>query len=137
MDSDLELLRECFAEWGRGDFTRDEMFDPEAEFIVGGVEARTYRGREGVRQGWFDFLGAWEGFRAEAREFLEAADAGTYLVLVHLSGRGRESSVPISGEGANLVTLRDGLIVRFELFWGRDEAFEAAGLPGPPAAGQL
>jgi ketosteroid isomerase-like protein len=45
-----------------------------------------------------------------------------------LSGRGKESGVPIEADAANLVTIVDGKIVRFELFMERDRAFEVAGI---------
>jgi hypothetical protein len=104
------------------------MFTADAEFVVAGPEPRTYVGREGVRQGWFDFLSAWENFRTEALEILDGAQPGTYVVLVRLSARGKESSVPIDAQGANTVVMRDGSIAHFEMFWDRDAAFAAAGL---------
>jgi ketosteroid isomerase-like protein len=125
---DFELLREAFGEWGRGEFTRVDMFQPDAELVIAGPDPRSYHGREGVRQGWLDFLSAWNDFRAEAREIVVGATAGTYLVLLHLSGRGKESSVPTEAEGANVVLMRDGKIARFEMFWDLDDARSAAGL---------
>jgi ketosteroid isomerase-like protein len=131
-DRDLELLRAAYADWARGDFTRGDMWDPEVEFVVAGVESRTYVGPEGVREGWFDFLSAWEDFRVEGVEFIPAAQEDLYVVLCHLSGRGKESNLPIDAETANTVVVRNGKIVRFELFWDRQEALEAAGLAGGP-----
>jgi len=128
-ERDVRLLRDAYARWGRGDFTDADIWHPEVQFVITGVEARTYTGPQGVKVGWYDFLGAWEGFRVEGVEYLEATREGTYLVLTHLSGRGRESSVPIEAETANVVTMRDGRIGRFELFWDRGEAYDAAGLP--------
>jgi ketosteroid isomerase-like protein len=128
-ERDLDLLRDAYADWARGDFSRIDMWDPEVEFIVAGVESRTYTGPDGVREGWFDFLAAWDDFRVEGVDFFEAAGDDTYVVLCHLSGRGKESDVPIEAETANLIVVRDGRIVRFELFWDRGDALEAAGLP--------
>jgi hypothetical protein len=54
-DQDLEMLRDAYSGWARGDFSRVEMWDPGVEFVVAGVESRTYIGPEGVREGWFDF----------------------------------------------------------------------------------
>jgi ketosteroid isomerase-like protein len=127
-ERDLELLRGAYAEWGRGDFTHDYMWDPETQFIISGVEQRTYVGPGGVKEGWFDFLGAWEDFRVEGVDFIEGKPNDTYLVLVHLRGRGKGSRVPTEADTANVAVVRDGKIVRFELFWERDAALEAAGL---------
>ena len=42
--------------------------------------------------------------------------------------RGKESGVPIEHEIGDLFTLRDGKIVRYDSYWNRAEALEAAGL---------
>ena len=131
-ERDLQLLRDAYADWGRGDFSRPYMWDPKVEFVVAGVESRTYTGPEGVREGWFDFLSAWKDFRVEGVEFIPAAREDLYVVLCHLSGRGQESDLPIDAETANTVVVRNGKIVRFELFWDRQEALEAAGVAGDP-----
>jgi ketosteroid isomerase-like protein len=127
-ERDLEVLRAAYADWARGDFTRGDMWDPRVEFVVAGVESRTYTGPEGVREGWFDFLSAWDDFLVEGVEYIDTPQDDTYLVFTHLSGRGKESNVPIDADTANTVVMRNGKIVRFELFWDRDEALEAAGL---------
>jgi ketosteroid isomerase-like protein len=128
-ERDLEVLRDAYSGWARGDFSEARMWDPEVEFITAGVEPGTYSGPDGVRQGWFDFLSAWDDFRVEGVQFIEASRDDTYLVLCHLSGRGKESNLPIEAETANVIVVRNGKIVRFELFWDRDEALEAAGFP--------
>ena len=66
--------------------------------------------------------------RSESEEILPAAAEGTYLVMVRLHARGKESNAPTEAEGANLVAIRDGKITRFEMFWDRDAALQAAGL---------
>jgi ketosteroid isomerase-like protein len=125
--SDLELLKRAFTAWGRGDFTNADFFAPDIEFVTAGIDERTYLGHEGVREGWYDFLSAWRDFRVEAEEIVDIGD-GRYLVFVRLVGRGKESSVPIEAEVANIITMRDGRIARQEQYWDRDEARRAAGL---------
>jgi ketosteroid isomerase-like protein len=125
---DLELLRAAYGEWARGDFSRADMWDQEVEFVIAGVESRTYTGPEGVREGWFDFLSAWDHFKVEGVDYFEGAQDDTYVVFCHLTGRGRESNLPIGAETANVIIVRNGKIVRFELFWSRDDALRAAGL---------
>jgi ketosteroid isomerase-like protein len=125
---DMEVLNAAYAEWAQGEFKRADMFTADAEFVVSGPDPRTYVGPEGVGRGWFDFLSAWDDFRTEAVEILEGSEKGTYVVLVHLRARGKESSVPIDAEAANTVVMRDGKIARFEMFWDRSAALEAAGL---------
>lgn len=130
-EHDLDVIRGAYSDWERGDFTRGDMWDPEVEFVVAGVESRTYIGPEGVREGWFDFLSAWDDFRVKGVDYFEGSAADTYVVFCHLSGTGKESSLPIDAETANVIVVRDEKIVRFELFWDRGEALAAGGL-GPP-----
>jgi ketosteroid isomerase-like protein len=125
---DEDTLRDAYEQWARGDFTSPEMFTTDAEFVVSGPEPRTYVGWKGVRDGWFDFLSVWDDFRTEAEEIIEAPGEGVYVVLLHLTARGKESSVPIDAEAANTLVMRDGKIARFEMFWDRDAAMRTVGL---------
>ena len=50
------------------------------------------------------------------------------LVLSRHTARGKQSGVPIEHEIGDLFALRDGRIVRFDSYWNRAEALEAAGL---------
>jgi ketosteroid isomerase-like protein len=107
------------------------MFDPDVEFVQGGIEPQTYRGPEGVTKGWFEWLSAWDDFRVEVREIIRGAEPDSYVILVHLTGRGKESGVPTESETANVVWMRDGKIRRMELHWDRQAALEAAAGEAP------
>ncbi len=50
------------------------------------------------------------------------------LALVVVRGEGEGGGVPVEVRAGHLVTLRDGLIVRWVLYADRDLAREAAGL---------
>jgi ketosteroid isomerase-like protein len=50
------------------------------------------------------------------------------LVVTANRARGRAGGVPIARQTAQLMTLRDGKIVRQDFFASRAEALEAAGL---------
>ena len=129
-DQNLAFLRDIYAAWALGDFTRGDIFDPDVEFMTGGLEPRLLHGPEGVVEGWFDFLSAWKDFRVELREIFPGAQPDSYVVYCHLSGRGKESGVPTESETANTIWIRNGKIVRMELHWDRESALESAGLPG-------
>jgi ketosteroid isomerase-like protein len=45
-----------------------------------------------------------------------------------MSGTGKQSSAAVTISTGHVVTLRDGRIVRFEIFLDRAEAWRAAGL---------
>jgi ketosteroid isomerase-like protein len=129
-DANVAFLRDVYAEWALGDFTRADMFDPDVEFVQSGIEPHTYHGPDGVTEGWFEWLSAWQDFRVKAEEIIPGAQPNSYVVFVHLSGRGKESGVPTESETANVIWLRDGRIRRMELHWDRDTALEAVGLDG-------
>jgi ketosteroid isomerase-like protein len=50
------------------------------------------------------------------------------LVLETQTARGRRSGAVISQEVGALLTLRGGRIVRWEYYWERSDALEAAGI---------
>ena len=127
-DPNVPLLRDPRGLGSRGLLTRNDMFDPEVEFVTDLPERRSYYGYEGARLAWFDFLSAWRDFTVEAEKILPAP-GDRYLIFVRLRGSGRGSQARTEGAAANLATLRDGRIVRFQLFFDpREEALVQAGL---------
>jgi ketosteroid isomerase-like protein len=71
------------------------------------------------------WLSGWEDWRAEADDFLEFGD--TVVVLASYYGRGKGSGVEIHQEGAHVFRLRDGKVVRLEIFASRKRAMESVG----------
>jgi ketosteroid isomerase-like protein len=116
-DPNVDVLKAVYADWARGDYSRGDFLDPDVEFVTDFPEQLTYHGPEGMGRGWNDWLSAWDDFTTEAEEIIPAGD-GRYVVLVRLRGLGKESGVPIEGLAANIVTMRDGKFVRFELRLG-------------------
>ena len=58
-----------------------------------------------------------------------AFDCGDEVLLfVRVRGQGSHTGIPLDVQIAQLVTLRDGKVVRVKVFPDRDEALEAAGL---------
>jgi ketosteroid isomerase-like protein len=81
------------------------------------------------------FVGSWAGARhiGEAETPLSAAfDLGDsrMLLIGHAEGRSPRSSVALANDWCFLWTLSAGRVSREELFFGRGEAFRAAGLEG-------
>jgi ketosteroid isomerase-like protein len=126
-DPNVEFLHDLYADWARGNFRRTDVFDPALVFVTDYPERATYYGLEGLREGWLGWLAAWDDFTTEAEEFISAGN-GCFLVVVHLTGRGKESGVPIDAHAFNVVKLVEGKIVRLELHMQREDALEAAGL---------
>ena len=84
---------------------------------------RVYVGREAVIKASRHYWGAFADYRVEADEVI---DAGQSVVLVVREiGRGKGSGVPVEEGHAQVWTLRDDRIIRWEIFSTRAEALEA------------
>ncbi len=70
--------------------------------------------------------GAFEDFRAEPEEFLDAGEE--VLVLVGMGGKGRESGLLIDQQIAHVWKIRDGQIVRVHAYQTWAEGLQAVGL---------
>jgi ketosteroid isomerase-like protein len=121
------LLRPIYEEWGRGNWRPNfEVYDPEMEWgwsdEFPGL-AGVYRDHRDPNPRLRDWLSGWEHWRAEAEDFLEFGD--TVVVLASYHGRGRGSGVEIHQEGAHVFELRDGKVVRLEIFASRDRAIRS------------
>jgi ketosteroid isomerase-like protein len=122
--NDLENLRGLYDDYGRGDLSRTDLFDPEIESIGVGAwpegpgEVRSREELSGAMRAW---LAAWERpLKVEAEEFIQSGNR--ILVLIRWKGRGKGSGVEMQAEGAHLWTFRDGLAIRFDVYRDREEA---------------
>jgi len=124
----VEIAREIYRDWERGDFSSVKWADPDIEFMLGsGADEAVHRGTAAIGQAWAEWLRAWDEFRVEAEKFLDLGD--DILVLVKFGGRGKTSGTPVEGLlGGNLLSFRNGKVVRLVTFTDRNEALEAAGL---------
>jgi ketosteroid isomerase-like protein len=85
-------------------------------------DAGVLEGPEAMRRYYQDWVDTFDGLRTEVEEVL--GEAGENLaVVLHVSGRGRESGVPVDARYYVLYTIREGLIVR-----GREYATPAEAL---------
>jgi ketosteroid isomerase-like protein len=127
-EENVEIAREIYRAWERGDFSSVEWADPDIEFMLGsGADEAVHRGTEAIGQAWAEWLRAWDEFRVDAHEFLDLGD--DVLVMVEFGGRAKKSGVPIEKMlGGNLLSFRNGKVVRLVTFTDRNDALEAAGL---------
>jgi ketosteroid isomerase-like protein len=127
---DLEVLREVYSRWERGDFTSWEAFaDDYVWKAVDALESGEYTGLAAVSASWRSWLQPWDGFSIKAEEVVAGSD-GRYVVMQLFRGTGKTSGVESEERSAAVVTMRDGLIARMEGFWDRDAALQAAGVEG-------
>ena len=121
----VEVVREIYRLWEGGDFSSSEWADPDIEFVSGaGPEEAVHRGIEAMAEAWREWLSAWEDFKVEPREFIEAGD--DVLVLTEFRGRGKASGISVDAmPGGSLLTFRDGKVVRLATYTDRAKALEA------------
>ena len=128
-----KVLTDLYESWNRGDWDAAlSMAHPEFERISIGPPGHLAdmedhsRGYEGWRRFMGQWLEAWEAFRLDPQEVIDFGDR--VLVLVQRTGRGRGSGVELNQLCADLFTLDGGWAVRYDDYWARDDALQAAGL---------
>jgi uncharacterized protein len=122
-----ELLRPIYEEWGRGNWRpRFDVYHPQMEWgwsdEFPGL-AGVYEDRRDPNPRLHAWLSGWEYWRAEAEQYLELGNHVVVLASYH--GRGKGSGVEIHQQGAHVFELRDGKVVRLEIFATREKAIES------------
>jgi|SRR5689334_13928623 len=89
--------------------------------------AGPHRGHDGIRSYTRRVMDAWSEFRVIPEKFLDLGEH--VLVLTRERGRGRASGIEVqSHPTAHLWTLDEGRVIRFQVFWDREEGLRAAGV---------
>jgi ketosteroid isomerase-like protein len=127
----VDLVRSIHAAWERGEYGSVEWAHPAIEYVIAdGPAPGSWRGLDGMAEGWRSALEAWEDYRVEVDEYRDLDDERV-LVLHRWSGRGKTSGLELGqmrNEGAALFHIRGGKVTRFVGYFNRDHALEAAGL---------
>ena len=99
---------------------------PEVEWSAP-EDGTIYRGRQGVRQRLEEWLASFDDYRYDVQRII---DCGGDEVLVEAceAGRGMMSGAEVRTTNYELLTFRDGMIVRIREFYDEGNALEAAGL---------
>ena len=84
------------------------------------------RGKPEVSRLMRSWVSTWEQFRFEAEEIIDAGDS--VVVVVHESGRGRTSGLPMENRYCQVWTFRDGRIVSGAIHRQKADALKAVGL---------
>jgi ketosteroid isomerase-like protein len=123
----VEVVRVGIEAWNAGDTDRAlSVFDPEIEFRSA-TERKTYRGLDGMARYREDVGAVIEDFHFEDTRFLDPGK-DRVVVLYRIVGRGAGSGVPVSREVGSVWQLRNGKILKGEIYLDQREALEAAGL---------
>jgi ketosteroid isomerase-like protein len=130
-EQNVEIVRSAYEALNRGDMVAwRNLVDPAVEFVdhnpTPDASGRLY-GRDALEQYLARFQGEFDAFRAEVMEFTPLGDRVVCAVIWRGTGKG--SSAAVEWHGAELVTVRDGQIVRGESgFPSKEAALKAAGL---------
>ena len=108
--------------------TMNALFHPDHEFLPRdvGLVGGGVRGAQGYRE-WLTSISEtmeWEGTLAGVTEI----DHERVLAVMPTKFRGRQSGAETEQRIAAVVTVREGMVVRTELFQSSEQALEAAGL---------
>jgi ketosteroid isomerase-like protein len=128
-EENVEIVRRMLEAYMSGDNEAAlAAFDPAVAFdwTVRPDGGAVFRGREGVAEAMRTWSGAFEDYRIEAEEIVDAGDC--VFVAIRDVGRGKGSGAVVEQRGYSLVTLRNGKIVHWQGFLSREKALEAAGL---------
>ena len=129
------LCAELASEGYTHEFEERLTDDALSRFLDAGIEwvpvshsvlaVENYRGFDGVRRFWGEFLSSWESYGVE---LLRVYDAGDQVaVVVRIVGRTHE--LEVDETQSSLLTVRDGRVVRVQSFADPEAARQAAGLP--------
>jgi ketosteroid isomerase-like protein len=126
--ANVDDVRAWFEAHARGDMEAVlELTHPEIEVrpaLVGGLEGRVYRGRDGLREFLEEVDAIWTAYRIELRELRDAGDS--VIALGHTWAEGRDGIV-LDDPGGWLLGMDDGMIRDFRTFNSWEETLEAAG----------
>ncbi len=85
-----------------------------------------HEGFDGFVAAWRDWTGAFERFRIEVDELIDAGD--NVVSLVRQIGVPRGTDAEVESQGAAVWMIRDGRLRRVEFHLDRDAALRAAGI---------
>ena len=136
MSENVELVRDLLDAFARRDHERAfDFYDPDIEWDARGVVtvtpdiAAVYRGHDGVRAYWRNWLSAWRDLTFEVEDVRSGDDDQVVALIAHQRQWGRHSGVETTVPPYGLVfTVRNAKVIRWRAFPSQKAALEAAGL---------
>jgi ketosteroid isomerase-like protein len=131
-DADVDLIRRMYRAWNSGNMAAlIDVFDSEVEVrpaLSAFLSSTVYRGHDGVATWYEETYEPWAKLHAEPQRFIDAGERT--VVVAALRARVPGGQVDLEGEIAQVVTVRDGKIVRLDGYEEPDAAFAAVGVSG-------
>jgi ketosteroid isomerase-like protein len=125
----VRVVRAAFDAYQRGDEPGMlELVSPEVVVtqFPDQLDVRDFHGHGGLRDVMAEWIGTWEDWTIE---LLAAREVGDLVIAAaRQQGRGKGSGAPMQSEVTFIFTVRDGSILRWQMFHSEQEALEAVGL---------
>jgi ketosteroid isomerase-like protein len=129
----VEVVRTLYAGWEKGRFwDMTDVYAPDVEWQWSRQAAMlrsgssNYRGLPAIGQAMREWVSEWGLFRLSPEEFIDAGDH--VIVLSEVHAELKEARGEVHDHQADVITFRDGKIVRMETFDARADAMEALGI---------
>jgi hypothetical protein len=133
LSENVERVCKGYAAFSRGDLDAAiHDFHPDIEWVAWDAlpDGGDVRGRDAVRAFFKTWREAFDELTAEPEEIIDTGEH--IIVLTRVHGQARDSTADIAAPLVPWVwTVRDGLVVRMEMFANKAEAFEALGMSQP------
>ena len=128
----VDVVRQGMEDWLRGDMAAVlSSWDPQVVWDTSHFSdwpESNYTGADGVRKFLAEWLETWgDDYELDVEEVLPVPDGRVISLITH-RGTGRKSGVRMELRMAQIVTLRNGKVTRFDNYDNRAEALEAVGL---------
>ena len=128
----VALLREIYADWGSGDYSKGHYLHPEFELVMGPgfLEEGTFSGQKDAWRGWKNWLDQWASWTYKAVGQVELED-GRIAVFIDIDGVSKTSGLELSQKSANVWDFEDGLAKRCTVYAHRDDLTRELGIKSP------
>jgi ketosteroid isomerase-like protein len=102
--------------------------DPEIVWVEDPkrADSTTYHGHDGVIESWTRWLESFDDYGMELEDVRDCGDR--VLVTSRERARGRGSDATLSTRSYQVMTFREGKVLRYQEFYDERMALEAAGL---------
>ena len=126
----VEVVQRGFEAWEAGDLSSLlALLDDDLVMrrLAPMADPGTWHGPEGLLENVAEWVDAFDEFKMEAEEFIDAGDH--VVVRVAQEGRGNESGAPVTATFWFVFGVRGGkTVTTLDMYATRAEALEAAGL---------
>jgi ketosteroid isomerase-like protein len=126
----VEIVRRGYEHFAKTGEVREEFTDPgfvwDMSTFRNWPERQTYEGIDGAREFLANWSSAWEDWRLEVVELIDAGDE--IVAILHQSGTSKTTGLEVDMDFAQVWTLEDGKQVYMRMYADPEEALRAAGL---------